>query len=343
MNATIPRTSPRFNRREEEPMYAMNARALVLACCLLAPGAVHGQPVAQGYPTKPVRVIVPFAAGTFDLVARTLAQKLTELWGQQVVVDNRPGGGTIIATELVARSQPDGYTMYLSPNALAANPALHRKLPYDAQRDLAPVVLVAAQPMALGAHPAFGANGIRELVQLARTKPGSLTYGTAGLGSGGHLAGEIFKSAAGIDILHVGYKSGALAMTEVLGNQIPLVMTGLPNLLPHARAGKLKILGITDATRSPVAQDIPTIGEAVPGYEFRNWFGLVVPAGTPAGVVQRINADSNRALAAPETRQRLLELGFVLIGGTPQAFATVLKEDTVRFGDVIRRAGMQQQ
>jgi tripartite-type tricarboxylate transporter receptor subunit TctC len=314
-------------------------RALVACAALLAlPCAA-----AQHYPTKPVRVIVPFAAGTFDLVARTVAQKLTDLWGQQVVVDNRPGGATLIATEMVARSQPDGYTLYLSPNALAANPALHRKLPYDAQKDLAPLVLVAAQPMAIGAHPSFPATGVRDLIQIAKAKPGALSYGTAGIGSGGHLAGEIFKSAAGIDLVHVSYKSGGLAMADVLGNQIPLTVTGLPNLLPHHRNGRLKVLGITDARRSPVAQDIPTIGETVPGYEFRNWFGLVAPAGTPARVVQRINADVNKVLATPDVRQRLEEQGFIVIGGSAAEFAKTLKDDTAKFADIIRRSGIQPQ
>lgn len=323
-------------------MLILSMRGLALSACSLSLLFVTGfSASAQNYPVKPVRVIVPFATGTFDLVARTISQKLTEKWGQQVVVDNRPGGATVIATELVAKSTPDGYTLFLSPNALAANPALQKKLPYDAQRDLAPVVLVAAQPMALGAHPSFNANSIKDLIRIAKTNPGSLSYGTAGIGSGGHLAGEIFKSSAGIDIVHVSYKSGGLAMNEVLGNQIPLVMTGLPNLLPHAKNGRLKILGITDSSRSPVAQDVPTIGETVPGYEFRNWFGILTPAGTPRKIVRQINADVNKALAIPETRQRLLDLGFILIGGTSEEFAKVIKEDTTKFTDIIRRAGIQ--
>lgn len=310
-------------------------------CALMTLAALSTSAVAQNYPSKPVRVIVPFATGTFDLVARTVSQKLSKMWEQQVVVDNRPGGATIIATELVVKSTPDGYTLFLSPNALAANPALHKKLPYDAQRDLAPVVLVAAQPMALGAHPSFSANSIKDLIQIAKVKPGSLSYGTAGIGSGGHLAGEIFKSFAGLDIIHVSYKSGGLALAEVIGNQIPLVMTGLPNLLPHAKNGRLKILGITDSSRSPVAQDIPTIGETVPGYGFRNWFGILAPSGTPKKIVQQINADINKVLAIPETRQRLLDLGFILIGGTREEFAKVIKEDTAKFADIIRQADIQ--
>ena len=310
-------------------------KSIVYATLLACAGAAAA---ADNYPTRPVRVIIPFAAGgTFDLVGRVVAQKLGELWGQQVVADNRPGGATLIASELVAKSNPDGYTIYLSPNSLAANPSLHKQLPY-AQRDLQPVVLVAAQPMALGAHPSFKANSVRDLIDMAKTSPGGLNYGTAGIGSGGYLAGEIFKLAAGIDVLHISYKGGNIAMLEVMANQINMVMTGLPNLLPQFKAGKLKILAVTDAKRSAVARDIPTIGETVPGYEFRNWFGLIVVRGTPATLIRRLNADVNRILDTGETRQRLLDQGFEVIGGTTEEFDRVIREDTVKFAKVLKGA-----
>lgn len=302
----------------------------------------HTQAVAaENYPTRPVRVIVPFAAGgTFDLVARVVSQRLTELWGQQVVVDNRPGGATIIATETAAKASPDGHTIYLSPNALAANPALHKKLPYDAARDLAAAVLIAAQPMALGTNPGFKANTVRELLDIAKARPGSLTYGSAGIGSGGHLAGEIFKSMAGVDITHVSYKGGNVAMMDVVSNQIPLVMTGLPNLLPLHRAGRVRILGITSAKRSSVAEQIPALGETVPGYDFKNWFGFVVPTGTPKAVVQKINADVNKILDTGDTRQKLTSQGFDVLGGTTEEFSMIIKADTKTFADVLRKAGI---
>lgn len=313
------------------------ARAIVclaLACPIAA--------LAQSYPSKPVRLIVPFAAGgTFDTVGRVVAQQLSDLWRSQVVVDNRPGGATIIATEIVAKAQPDGYTLYLSPNALAANPALHKKLPYDARTDLTPIALVAAQPMALGAHPTFRASNVSQLIEMAKAKPGDLSYGSAGVGSGGHLAGEIFKSMAGIKILHVSYKGGNLSMLDVIANQIPLVMTGLPNLLPQARAGKIKILAITDAQRSPVAPDIPTIGETVRGYSFRNWFGLIAPAGTPREIVAKLNSDVNDVLGNGRIRTQLQNQGFIVIGGTPGEFAQTIREDTEKFGRVLREAGIR--
>lgn len=301
---------------------------------------------AETYPDRPVRVVVPFAAGgTFDLVGRTVAQRLTEMWRQQVVVDNRPGGATIIATELVAKANADGHTIFLSPNALAANPALHKKLPYNTSRDLRPVVLIAAQPMALGAHPSFRANSIAELMEMAKAQPKKLSYGAAGVGSGGHLAGEIFKSMAGkLDIVFVSYKGGNIAMADVIGNHIPLVMTGLPNLLPQQRAGKIKILAITDSQRSPVAKEIPTISETVPGYEFRNWFGFVVPAGTPGQLIARINKDVNKLLNAGDSgnvRNYLQELGFIVLGGTVGEFTKVIKTDTEKFAKIIREAGIR--
>ena len=297
---------------------------------------------AQTYPSKPVRLIVPFlAGGSTDIVGRTVAQKLAEMWGTPVVVDNRPGGATIIATEMVAKSNPDGYTLFLSPNAFAANPALQKKLPYDTARDLTPVVMVASQPMALGTYPSFRANSIKDLIDMAKTKPGELSYGMAGIGSGGHLAGEIFKTAAGIDIVPISYKGGNIAMLEVMAAQIPLVMTGLPNLLPQQRAGKIKILAITNSKRSAIAPDIPTVAETVPGYEFRNWFGLIVAAGTPPAVVRKINTDVNRALNSGDTHQRLWDQGFDVLGGTQQEFERIVKTDTEKFSKIIKEMGIK--
>lgn len=299
---------------------------------------------AENYPVRPVRVIVPFAAGgTFDLVARVVSQRLTELWNQQIVVDNRPGGATIIATEVTAKANPNGYTVYLSPNSLAANPALHKNLPYNAARDLTAVVLIAAQPMALGTHPGFKATTIKELLDIARARPGSLAYGTAGIGSGGHLAGEIFKAMSRVDLTHISYKGGNVAMMDVVSNQIPLVMTGLPNLLPLHRAGRIRILGITSARRSAVAEQIPALGETVAGYDFKNWFGFVVPAGTPKAVIHKINAGVNKALDTGDTRQKLSSQGFDVYGGTPEEFAATIKADTKTFADVLGKAGITAQ
>lgn len=319
----------------------MNQRYLHVIVTLLSFGCVTPATSAENYPVRPVRVIVPFAAGgTFDLVARTVSQRLTELWKQQVVVDNRPGGATIIATEMIANATPDGHSIYLSPNALAANPALHKKLPYNALRDLAPVVLIAAQPMALGANPGFKASSVKDLLAMAKAQPEALSYGTAGIGSGGHLAGEIFKAMAGVKITHISYKGGNVAMMDVVSNQIPLVMTGLPNLLPLHRAGRIRILGITSAKRSPVANEIPSIGETVAGYDFKNWFGFVVPAATPKAVIRKINADVNKVLDTGDTRQKLTNQGFEVFGGTPDEFSATIKSDTKIFADTLRKAGI---
>ena len=313
--------------------------ALVLSALTCCPSTSAG----AGYPSRPVRVIVPFAAGgTFDQVARVVSQRLTGIWAQQVIVDNRPGGGTIIATDLTAKATPDGHTIFLSPNALAANPALRKKLPYDTKRDLKAVVLIAAQPMALGAHPTFRAKTIRDLLEIARQSPASMSYGSAGVGSGGHLAGEIFKSMAGIDITHVSYKGGNVAMMDVVANQIPLVMTGLPNLLPLHRAGRIRILGVTSSARSAVAKDIPSIGETVRGYDFKNWFGFVVPAGTPKSIVEQLNRDVNSVLRT-DARESLQSQGFEIIGGSVGDFEKVIASDTEKFAAIIRQAGIEPQ
>jgi tripartite-type tricarboxylate transporter receptor subunit TctC len=293
---------------------------------------------AEAFPTRPVRVIVPFAAGgTFDLVARVVSQRLTETWGHQVVVDNRPGGATIIATSMTVKAAPDGHTIYLSPNALAANPSLYKDLPYDAMRDLAPVVLIAAQPMALGANPSFKARTVRELLDIAKAQPDSLSYGTAGIGSGGHLAGEIFKSMAGIEVRHISYKGGNIAMMDVVANNIPLVVTGLPNLLPLHRDGRIRILGITSRTRSSVDDQIPALGETVQGYEFKNWFGFVVPAKTPLVRIKKVNMDVNNILSTGGTREKLTSQGFDVLGGTPEEFAATIVSDTKAFSAVLAK------
>jgi tripartite-type tricarboxylate transporter receptor subunit TctC len=310
--------------------------ACVICCFCAAPGAHAGS-----YPDRPLHLIVPFAAGgTFDLVARVTAEKLSEVCGQNVVVDNRPGGATFIAVGLAARARPDGYTLYLSPNSLAANPALYKEMPVDAQRALTPVILLASQPMALGANLSFDAHSINDVVKIAKAKPGKLMYGAAGVGSGGWLAGELFKSAADVNIGSVPYKGGNVAMMDVMANRIPLVMTGLPNLLPFMKDRRLNILGTTEATRSPIAPEIPTIGETVPGYEFRNWFGILVPTGTPRHIIARLNADYNKVLESADVKQRLTDAGFVLIGGTPNEFASVIAKDTQKFERVIAQSGI---
>jgi len=312
--------------------------ALLVTLAALAGGSTAV--AAETFPTRPVRVLVPFAAGgTFDLVARVVSQRLTEVWGHQVIVDNRPGGATIIATSMVVKAAPDGHTIYLSPNALAANPSLYKDLPYDAKRDLAAVVLIAAQPMALGAHPGLKARSVRELLDMAKARPDSLSFGTAGIGSGGHLAGEIFNSMAGIDMRHISYKGGNIAMMDVVANNIPLVVTGLPNLLPLHRDGRIRILGITSGQRSAVDNQIPTLGETVPGYEFKNWFGFVVPAQTRPAVIKKINADVNQILNTGGTREQLTSQGFDVLGGTPAEFTATIAADTKTFAAVLGKAG----
>ena len=266
--------------------------AAMLAGAIGLPARAADAPAA--FPSKPVRLIVPFTpGGSTDILARALGQKLTEAWGQPVVVDNRPGAGGIIGMETAAKAPPDGYTLVMGHvGTLAANPALYKSLPYDPVKDFAPVTLVAMVPNVLAVGPAVPSRTVAELVALAKAKPGKLDYGSGGNGSAAHLAGEYFKLKAGVDIQHIPYKGTAPALADLLGGQIALIITGLPPVLPHAKSGKLRILGVASAQRLKQFPDIPTIAESgVPGYEATQWYGILVPAATPKDIVARLNRD----------------------------------------------------
>lgn len=298
---------------------------------------------AQTYPNKPVRLVVPFApGGSTDIMARILGQKLSEMWAQQVVVDNRAGGGTIIGTELTVNSPPDGYTIMLANIALALNPGLHAKLPYDPVRDLAPVILIASQATALAATPSLPANSVKELVAVAKSKPGGLTFGSSGTGGVGHIAGEMFRGAVGAEFVHVPYKGGGPAAVDVMAGQIPIAFISLPSVMTHFKAGKLKVLAITDSKRSAAAPDIPTIGETVPGFAVNNWIGLLAPARTPKELIQKLNADTTKAIRMPDAKEKLSSQGFDIQGSTPEQFAAVIRNDIAKYAKVIRQAGIRE-
>lgn len=298
---------------------------------------------AQTYPNKPVRLVVPFApGGSTDIMARILGQKLSEMWAQQVVVDNRAGGGTIIGTELTVNSPPDGYTIMLANIALALNPGLHAKLPYDPVRDLAPVILIASQATALAATPSLPASSVKELVAVAKSKPGGLTFGSSGTGGVGHIAGEMFRGAVGAEFVHVPYKGGGPAAVDVMAGQIPIAFISLPSVMTHFKAGKLKVLAITDSKRSAAAPDIPTIGETVPGFAVNNWIGLLAPARTPKELIQKLNADTTKAIRMPDAKEKLSSQGFDIQGSTPEQFAAVIRNDIAKYAKVIRQAGIRE-
>jgi tripartite-type tricarboxylate transporter receptor subunit TctC len=310
------------------------------AVLLMAAALTH----AQSFPVKPVRVITPFTAGSaIDTLARVVGQKLGDTWGQQVVIDNRIGANGIIGTEAAAKAPADGYTVYLGNiSTLAVNPHLYLKLPYDALRDFAPVTLAATIPVVLVVHPSLPVKSVRELIALAKAHPGQLNYASGGTGSAQHLPMEMLRVETGINIVHVPYKGLGPAFSDVLGGQVPMMFTGVSNVVPYMKTGRLRVLAIGSPKRSATLPDVPTVAEAgVPGFDFDSWTGYLVPVGTPRELIVKLHADITRTLAAPEVRDKLVTLGFDLVGGTPEAFATLIRNDIARFGKLIKAAGIK--
>jgi tripartite-type tricarboxylate transporter receptor subunit TctC len=295
--------------------------------------------LAQTYPARPVRFIV--GPGP-DVLPRLLGQKLTETWGQQVVVDQRPGAGGIIAADTVAKSAPDGYTLLLTTGAYTVNASLYQKLPYDLQRDLAPVGLLATISFLVVVPQSVPVKSMPALVQLAKSKPGQLNCAHSGPGTTAHLGCEMLKSSAGIDVVSVPYKGVAPALVDVMSGQAQLMFAVMQGGLPHVQAGKLRALAITGASRSPALPDVPTITEAgYAGADFISWNGVHVRKGTPKALVSKLNADFNRALKLPDVRERMSALGLEPAGGTPEAFAEFVKSDIARWAKVIRESGVR--
>lgn len=309
---------------------------IVLAALCSAAGA-------QGYPVKPVRMVVGFpAGGATDIVARAIAQNLNLAFGQPVLVDNRPGAASNIAADHVAKSPADGYTLMMGSISLANNATLYSKLPYDALRDLAPVVHVTNTPFVLCVHPSVPAKNLKELIAFAAARPGQVQYGTAGNGSGSHLFTELFRSMAGIELQAIPYKGAAPAITDLIAGQTAFVFDNVIGLVPLHRAGKVRCLASSSQTRSRIAPDIPTMQEAgLKGYVADAWFGLFAPSGMPAAGVERVNSEVNRAMRAPAVRERLETLGCEPVGGTPAQFAAYFKAEIEKWGKVIRNAGVR--
>ena len=298
---------------------------------------------AQTFPSKPIRFIVPFpAGGGTDLLARALAVKLREALGQPVVIDNRGGAGGVVGTELAARAAPDGHTLLLgSPGSLSINPHLG-KLAYDPVRDFAPVVQATLSPFTLVAHPAVPVNSVKDVIALAKAKPGVLNYGTSGAGATGHIAGEQFKLLTGVDIVHVPFKGSAIATTGLIAGEVQLTFENLPVALPHGRAGKLKILAVGSLERSPMAPEVPTMREAgVPGYEAVTSFGVLVPAGAPRAVIDRLNRELVRILRDTDVRDTLGSRGMEIVAGSPQSYTEYLRREFNLYGDIIHRANIR--
>jgi tripartite-type tricarboxylate transporter receptor subunit TctC len=320
------------------------AAALVggLIAATAASLTAHAQQTA--YPSKPMRFIVPYPpGGTTDTVARGIAAKLTDKFGQQVVVDNRGGASTIIGAELMAGAPADGYTMLLATaTTLSINPQVYAKLPYNTLRDFAPVTPVVYFPYVIAAHPSLPANNMKELITLAKAKPGSISYGTPGLASTNHLAGALLETMTGIKLLHVPFKGSGPAMTAVLGGQVQLIITGAATVLPHAKSGKAKILAFASEKRHPKFPDIPSTGEAgLKGYEGGTWFSVVTRAGTPLAIVNTLNREIITALAASDLNKRFTDIGFDIRTSTPEEFVRFIKEDMAATAKVIKAAGIK--
>jgi tripartite-type tricarboxylate transporter receptor subunit TctC len=299
---------------------------------------------AQPYPAKSIRFIVPFPpGGSADILARAIGQKAGEGLGQSVVVENRPGAGTAIGAEALAKSAPDGYAIMIGTvSSHAINPALNPKLPFDPVKDFTPVSLVASIPFAMIVHPSVPAKTVQEFVALARAKPGTLNYSSAGSGTSNHLAGELLKSMAGIDIVHVPYKGSAPALNDLISGQVALMFDLVLTAAPHVKSGAVRGLAVTGAKRSSALPDLPTVAESgIPGYEVSAWFGIFAPAGVPQPVVQRLNAEFVKALREPDLRQRLASQGAEPLTSTPDEFAAYLRAEIDKWAKVVKAAGMK--
>ena len=312
------------------------------SCCAVAPVRAAG--TAQDYPVKPIRGIVAFApGGPTDVVARAVAAKLTEAWGQTVVIDNRAGASSVLGTEMVARSVPDGYTLLFGTGtALTITPALMSSVPYDAFKDFAPVSMLTINPQILVVHPSLPVSSVKELIALAKSKPGQLNYASGGQGSTPHLGMELLKSLAGIDVVHVPYKGTSLMMVDLLSSRVQMLINSMPTVLPLVQTGKLKALAVSSAHRSPAVPDLPTVAEAgVPGFETVGWYGLFAPAKTPQPIIAKLNVQVVKILKAPEMAQRFAAQGADPAPGSPEELTKFMRAEFARLQKLIKSAGIK--
>ena len=310
----------------------------VASLCAIAAGAA----VAQSYPARPVRMIVPFpAGGATDIVGRIIAQKLGETWGQQVIVDNRGGAGGTIGSDIAAKSAPDGYTILVGTSSThAVAPSLYSKLAYDPVRDFAPVTLLASATILLAAHPSLPAKNVRELIAIAKRQPQALSFASSGNGGISHLVGEEFKSMAGIAMLHIPYKGDTPALVDLVSGQVSLMFGTAVSFLPYVKAGKLNALAVTNPQRSPIAPNVPTVAESgLPGFEALQWFGIFAPAGTSKEIVAKLQSDIVKIVRLPDVRERLSGLGADVVGNTPDQFAAFQKADAAKWAKVVKASG----
>jgi len=315
------------------------AAVFALAVAALAGTAVS----AQSYPNKTVRIVVPYApGGNTDFTARVIATRLTDAFGQQVVVENRAGGATNIGSDLVAKAPADGYTLLMGGASNAINMSLYQKLPYDTLRDFAPVILCVKGANVLAVHPSLPARNVKELIALAKAKPGKLNYASSGLGSSNQMAGELFKLMAGVNIVHVPYKGNSPALTDTIGGQVEMIFSGVPLLVPHIQAGRIRAIGIGSLKRFAAIPEVPTIDESgLKGYEATTWFGLMAPSKTPKEIVARLNAEVGKILAGADVRERFITEGVDPIGGTPEQFGAFIHAEINKYAKVVKAANLK--
>jgi tripartite-type tricarboxylate transporter receptor subunit TctC len=319
-------------------------RRLVSTLALVLASFAVGLPAAeaQGYPSKPIRLICPFPpGGAVDIASRAIADGLSKVTGQTVLVENKPGAGGNLGGEQAAKSPPDGYTLFMTTSGIQAiNPFLYQRMPFDPNKDLVPVIALVSLSNVLVAHPSLQAGSVKELIAAAKAEPGRITGASSGSGTSVHMSLEMFKYLTGTDILHVPYKGSAPAVADLIGGQVQIMFDNVPSALPHVRSGRLKALATTGAKRAPALPDLPTVAEAgVPGYESGVWFGLVVPAGTPKDVIDKLNADTRKAMALPEFQKRMTDLGYELLGGSPAEMGDMIQAELKRWGPVVKASG----
>ena len=328
---------PRFSGK----LLIRSACTAVIAA-LASPAGIPAQAAdaVTNFPTRPIRMIVPFPpGGSNDILGRFMAQKLTERLGQQTVVDNRGGADGIIGTDIAARAAPDGYTLLIVSTSYSMNPAIH-KLPYDPLKSLVPVALIGTGPNLLATTPSVPANSVKELIALAKARPGQLRYASSGIGGFNHFGGELFKSLAGIDMVHVPYKGGGPAMIDVMSSQVEVLVSTLIQALPHIRSGKLKALGVGSAKRSPALPNVPTIAETLPGYDGSIWWGILAPAGLPAAVLTKLNTEIGVILRDPESAKRLAAEAAEPAIEPPAAFGRIIATDIAKWSRIAKQAGI---
>ena len=322
----------------------MRTRAAVLACIATLAGSGAGSALAQNYPTRVVRIVVPQAPGAqSELFARMLGQKPGERLGQPVISDPRPGAGGAIGAEVAARAAPDGYTLLMATNSThGSNPALYAKLPYDPVRDFAPITLTVGMPYVLSVHPSLPVTTVKQLIAFAKSKPGQLNFASAGNGSTHQLCGELFKSMARISIVHVPYKGGPPASAATIGGEVSLLFNTVGSVHPNIKSGRLRALGVTTSRRADLLPDVPTMAEAgLPGFELQSWFGLLAPAATPKPIISRLNAETIKALNTPEMKSAIATMGANVMSGSPEQFADHIKSEIARIGEIVKAAGIK--